>query len=90
MAVDFKPICADQVLLIEDCIIGAEEVEVLKLKHNNAAAIVGWSSTVRKSAPQNRSPPRTRTPARTRGRVDRKPPRQHSNYRTPEGKLDKK
>ena len=32
LAVDLEPVCADEVLLVEDGVVGAQEPEVLKLK----------------------------------------------------------
>ena len=32
LAVDLEPVGADQVLLVEHCVVGAQETEVLKLK----------------------------------------------------------
>ena len=32
VTVDLEPVCADQVLLVKHRVVGAEEVEILKLK----------------------------------------------------------
>ena len=35
VTVDLEPVCADQVLLVKHRVVGAEEVEILKLKKKN-------------------------------------------------------